>query len=348
MQQGPGGSLRWRYPSRRTLPLQLGLEPRDGPNEPAPAGQRRVLLTDTGEGTESADRYSRTEVPGELPPQALAERLTASLRTFRYTLSNPSGGARNPLQDFLERTRAGHCEYFASALALMLRYRNIPARVVNGYRLGPWIAEGGYWLVTQNEAHSWVEYYDTTAGAWRVADPTPPAPPGALGVDTFWAAFQRWTDALRFRWDRHVVRFSDQDQVAGVSWLRTKLAELPAWRPGRELLNPALWAAGIGLAAWAAWRFRPWPKAGSPRRQVQGLRQLKPLLRAVGPRFQPGTSETARQWLLRLSFRVPERAGFLARVADEADAVAYGDGNPHRLKALARLEAKAWRKIGTW
>ncbi|HWQ09602.1 MAG TPA: DUF3488 and transglutaminase-like domain-containing protein, partial [Holophaga sp.] len=234
LRPGPGGSLRWRYPTRRPMPLRFALEPSSLPSEPAPVGARRALLVARGQGTESADVYSRTVVPGEVPARELAERLTRSLHAFHYTLLNPSGGARNPLQDFLERTRAGHCEYFASALALMLRYRGVPARVVNGYRLGPWIAEGGYWIVTQNEAHSWVEYYDEADGTWRVADPTPAAPPGGLAADTFWAAFQRWTDAVRFRWDRHVVRFSDQDQLAGFTWAQARLLALPEWRPDRR------------------------------------------------------------------------------------------------------------------
>lgn len=341
---GPGGSLRWLYPSRRALPLRFLLEPPTALPEAPPRGWRWALLTATGKGTESADRYSRSLFPGELTARELAKRLSESLRTFKYTLDNPSGNAANPLQHFLEISRAGHCEYFASALALMLRYRGIPARVVNGYRLGPWIAEGGYWLVTQNEAHSWVEFYDLETKAWRVADPTPAAPARGLEAGTLWAAFQRWTDALRFRWDRHIVRFSGEDQVAGLDWLQSRVSELPNWRPGRIPLSSAFLVALVSLLVW---RFRPWwqryARSKLPK-SVHGLTPLKPLLRAAGRPFQPTPSETARQWILRLARRKPERAEALTQVAKAADAVAYGGEEARHLKSLVKTEAKAWRK----
>lgn len=340
---GPGGSLRWGYPSRRALPLHFLLEPSTTLPEPVPNAQRWQLLTEVGQGTASADRFSRRSLPEGMPPREAARRLSASLRTFAYTLENPSGNAPNPLQDFLENTRAGHCEYFASALALMLRYRGIPTRVVNGYRLGPWIPEGGYWLVTENEAHSWVEFYDLEARAWRVEDPTPAAPPRGLGAATFWAAFQRGTDALRFRWDRHVVRFSDEDQVAGLDWLQTRFSRLPGWRPGRGPLLAGLLVTLGSLTVWAVWRLRPrWQRTKLPG-SARGLKPLKPLLRAVGRTFQPHQGETLRQWLRRLSRSAPERADTLLQVAKEADAVAYGEADSQRLKILVKSEAKAWQ-----
>jgi transglutaminase-like putative cysteine protease len=341
--QGPGGSLRWLYPSRRPIPLRFLLEPATTLAEAAPKGRRRALLTATGQGTESAERYCRRLIPGELPAVELANRLVESLRTFRYTLDNPSGNATNPLQNFLEISRAGHCEYFASALALMLRYRGIPARVVNGYRLGPWIAEGGYWLVTQNEAHSWVEFYDAGTSAWRVADPTPAAPATGLEAGTLWASLQRWTDAMRFRWDRHIVRFSDEDQLAGLEWIQSQFSGLPNRLPARAPWISALIIALTSLLVWGARRFRPHGRS-KPSEAEHELKPLRPLLQATSSLLQPGSGETARQWLLRLSYLVPERADALTQVADEADAVAYGGGEPERLKTLVKTEAKTWRR----
>jgi transglutaminase-like putative cysteine protease len=340
---GPGASLRWMYPTRRPMALSFRLEPSAAPDGSLPRGRRWALLTATGAGTESAERFSRRVVPGEAPAEVLAQRLSEALQRFGYTLDNPSGNAANPLQDFLEVSQAGHCEYFASSLALMLRYRGIPARVVNGYRLGPWIPEGGYWLVTQNEAHSWVEYYDAQAGRWRVADPTPA---GSVEAATFWTAFQRWTDAVRFRWDRHVVRFSDEDQLAGLQWFQARISDLPSWRPDRSSLFYGLGVLLAGIAGWRFSRSRPWRRwlaAATP--SGHGLKPLAPLLRAAGRPLQPAAGETARQWLRRLAERLPERAEPLARVAEEADAVAYGGQEAARLKALAKLEAKALRRL---
>ncbi|HEX9080713.1 MAG TPA: transglutaminaseTgpA domain-containing protein, partial [Holophagaceae bacterium] len=173
-----GASLRWRFPLARAVPLEVGWEAalRELP-EPILSPRRRELLTALPREAAAARSWSLRLVPDILPAPELARRLEAALHTWRYTLDNPSGSAANPLEDFLDRTQAGHCEYFASAMAFMLRARGVPARVVNGYRLGPWIEEGGYFRVSQDQAHSWVEYWDQ--GAWHVADPTPSAPAGS-------------------------------------------------------------------------------------------------------------------------------------------------------------------------
>jgi transglutaminase-like putative cysteine protease len=341
---GPGGSLRWTFPVRRTTALRVGLTPDPVQPAPPPRGRRLAELTATGAGCESARAWSQRIVPVSLPPRELAENLALTLRSeFKYTLDNPSGAAANPLQDFLERSHAGHCEYFASALAVMLRYRGIPARVVNGFRLGPWIEEGGYFLVTQNEAHSWVEYYDPEAGGWRAADPTPPAPPSRFGAETFLATLARWTDAVRFRWDRNVVRFSDEDQVAGLDRLTLGFDAL-ARRWSRSL---AMGLGILGLGGALAWLLIrpgrppwPWPHPGGPGR----IRELDPLVRRARRLLPPREAETARSWLERLAQARPQRAAPLARLAREADTAAYGDRPSGRLKHLAREEAKAWKE----
>lgn len=344
---GPGGSLRWLFPSRRPIPLQVQVDPSKAFAEPAPGRRRQEILLQTGRDTEAVDRWVRRTVPGDLPPERLAAQLTQALQRFAYTLDNPSGSAVNPLQDFLERTRAGHCEYFASALALGLRYRGVPARVVNGYRLGPWIEEGGYWLVTQNEAHSWVEYYDAVGRTWRTADPTPAAPSAGLSAQTFWAAFQRWTDAVRYRWDRYVVRFSDEDQLAGFEWLREQASSLsvrsPEPRTLRGIASLLLVVAGI----WIGYRILRSPRAHGllepPGRY--GLKDLTPLIRRAQRECPPTAGETVRHWLERLGRAVPERRTALLQLADVAEAVAYDGGNPAVLKAMARQEAKNWPKV---
>ena len=286
--------------------------------------------------------WSLRIAPGTLPPAELSRRLATELRAYTYTLDNPSGGTANPLQDFLERTRAGHCEYFASALALALRHRGVPARVVNGYRLGPWIDEGGYWLVTQDQAHSWVEFFDPETRAWRTEDPTPAS---GIAPETLWASAQRWMDALRFRWDRHVLRFSDEDQVAGLTWIQTRASELPDWRPDRWtaiILGSGL-ALLLGLRRLARRSLR-WPYRLRPGRGPEGILALKPLLHQTKARFPPAPGETARKWLARLAVARPELRASLDALADESDAVAYGGRKDARLKRLARDAARAFNR----
>ena len=344
---GPGASLRWTFPVRRTTSLRVALTPARVEPAPAPQGRRLALLTATGTGGDSARAWAQGVAPAALPARELAEALAGALRArFRYTLANPSGGAANPLQDFLEHSHAGHCEYFAAALALMLRYRGIPARVVNGFRLGPWIAEGGYFLVTQSEAHSWVEYYDPEAGGWRVADPTPPAPAAPQDAGTFAAALARWTDALRFRWDRNVVRFSDADQAAGLDRALGGLGALAGRLPRPRIGVPVALATLALLALAVGSRRRNgtgWPWTG-PSREPGRIPELDPLVRRARRLLPPGEAETARAWLGRLARLRPQRAAQLRRLAREADAAAYGGRPPETLRRLAREESRHWKR----
>lgn len=342
LRRGLGGCTRWEAPSRRPVPLRVLVDPVPF-SAPEPRGLKLARLTFTGVGTEAALTWSRRVAPETLPPSSLAQRLSSELRSYGYTLENPSGQASNPLKDFLERTHAGHCEYFASALALALRHRGVPARVVNGYRLGPWIEEGGYWLVTQDQAHSWVEYFDRDKRAWRMEDPTPAAPAVGISSESLWASLQRWTDALRFRWDRHVLRFSDEDQMTGLTWLQTRAGGLPDWRPGRRTRI----ILGGGLALLLALRLlaRRFPRGAFRLRSPQGpkgILALKPLLRTTAGLFPPAPGETARTWLMRIADARPDLRLRLGELAEEADAVGYGGRKDANLKRLAREAARAF------
>lgn len=344
------GTIKWTFPvqNRQALDVILDL---DTPilDEPAPRSRNLGPLTYLDDKAVLARKWSELLAPGNPSTQELASRLTGELRSrFSYTLENPSGKAKDPLTDFLENSRAGHCEYFASAMALMLRARGVPARVANGYRLGPWIAEGGYWLVTQNEAHSWVEYHDPERG-WCLADPTPPAPPSSVLSSTFTAFLGRWMDAARFKWDRHVVGFSGDDQEAGFSWIQTKIAgfRLPDIRTlKRALVSPkGLETILVPIfLVWIAWRTRSWwlrlLAVGPP---PKGLAALKPLLRRAGPDLEPEEGETARNWLLRLAEAHPERTVPLRDLATLTDAVAYGNGPLAYLRERIRQEVRYWK-----
>jgi hypothetical protein len=94
---------------------------------------------------------------------------------FRY--SNHPLVVAPPLVSFVTTTRAGYCQYFAGAMALMLRYLGIPARVAVGFAGGAYNASANAWLVTDRDAHAWVEVWFKGYG-WLPFDPTP-ASPGA-------------------------------------------------------------------------------------------------------------------------------------------------------------------------
>lgn len=95
----------------------------------------------------------------------------ARLARFEYSLEVPRTIGVDPIVDFVTVHRAGHCEMFASAMALMARTRGIPARVVGGYRVTEVNPLTGQAVVRERNAHAWVEVW--IDGAWHGVDPTP-------------------------------------------------------------------------------------------------------------------------------------------------------------------------------
>lgn len=91
---------------------------------------------------------------------------------FRYDQSPPEAIGAPPLVDFVVRTKAGYCQHYAGAMALMLRYLGIPARVAAGFTSGTYDSGKGEWTVTDHDAHDWVEVWFEGYG-WLPFDPTP-------------------------------------------------------------------------------------------------------------------------------------------------------------------------------
>jgi len=101
------------------------------------------------------------------------EAIELELRTaFTYSLRHKRPADGDPILDFLQANRSGHCEYFASAMVLLARASGIPARVVGGYRVTEYNPFGGYWVVREKNAHAWVEAWVPGKG-WTTYDPTP-------------------------------------------------------------------------------------------------------------------------------------------------------------------------------
>src|ERR1019366_5904852 len=96
-------------------------------------------------------------------------------KNFSYTLELPKTDMRDPIANFLFRRKKGHCEYFASAMAVMLRTIGIPSRVTTGFAGGVYNPISGWYVVRASDAHSWVEAYLPRLG-WTTFDPTPPDP----------------------------------------------------------------------------------------------------------------------------------------------------------------------------
>jgi transglutaminase-like putative cysteine protease len=139
-------------------------------------------------------------------------RIESWLRSdFAYTLELPRSAEEATLDHFLFERRAGHCEYFSTAMVVLLRALGIEARNVNGFLGGTWSELGSYLAVTQNDAHSWVEVWFPSYG-WVPFDPTP-AGSGDMRAATSWLWPGRFfLDAIQHRWGKWVLDYSLQDQ----------------------------------------------------------------------------------------------------------------------------------------
>ncbi len=126
------------------------------------------------------------------------------LRTkFGYTLQLPSSVPPDPVANFLFERKQGHCEYFASSMAIMLRTLGIPSRVVNGFRTGEFNDLTAQYLVRASNAHSWVEAYFPNYG-WISFDPTPAA---LSQTHTGWGRSTLYLDALASFWREWVINY---------------------------------------------------------------------------------------------------------------------------------------------
>ncbi|MFL6466530.1 MAG: DUF3488 and DUF4129 domain-containing transglutaminase family protein [Pyrinomonadaceae bacterium] len=145
--------------------------------------------------------------------------------SFGYTLEMKAGG-RDPLADFLFNVREGHCEYFATSMAMMLRSQGIASRVVNGFQRGDYNDTADVYVVRQRNAHSWVEVYFPASDSWVTFDPTPAAAQNNVG--SFSGVSERvrkYVEALETFWIQYFVAFDNQEQRSLFVSVRNGLSE---------------------------------------------------------------------------------------------------------------------------
>ncbi|MDB4953790.1 MAG: transglutaminase domain protein [Myxococcales bacterium] len=151
---------------------------------------------------------------------AIQRYLTTNL-TYTLELEEPKG---EPVDYFLFHRKKGHCEYFASAFAVLARAAKIPTRQVNGFLGGEWNEYQGYVAVRAGDAHSWDEVFFPGAG-WVTFDATPSDHEDVLGRGgSGWRAkMSRFLDTLRFQWSKWVIEY---DLVAQLSLFKSVGAAL--------------------------------------------------------------------------------------------------------------------------
>jgi protein-glutamine gamma-glutamyltransferase len=164
--------------------------------------------------------FSKTVSAQALTPYDKAVAIEAYLRSrFTYTLTLTGKPGDDPLAHFLFETRAGHCEYFASAMAIMLRTLGIPSREVNGFLPGEYNDLAGDYIVRASDAHSWVEAYFPGNG-WVTFDPTPAA---AQEFGLF-SRLGQYLDWMELSWNEWVINydFAHQLQMAQLMQRNTR------------------------------------------------------------------------------------------------------------------------------
>ena len=129
------------------------------------------------------------------------ERFLAT--NYGYTLQLGTRIPRDPLAYFLFDRREGHCEYFASSMAVLLRTIGIPSRVVNGFRSGEFNDVTSQYIVRARNAHSWVEAYFPGYG-WVSFDPTPGAP---FAAHPGWSRAMLYLDAVQSFWREWIINY---------------------------------------------------------------------------------------------------------------------------------------------
>jgi protein-glutamine gamma-glutamyltransferase len=162
-------------------------------------------------------------------------------RSFGYTLEMSRVTPQDPLADFLFVRKQGHCEYFASSMAIMLRTLGIPSRVVNGFRTSEFNDLTANYVIRASSAHSWVEAYFPDYG-WVSFDPTPGAP---LGSATGWGRVGLYVDAMASFWREWVVDYDANHQRAlgedAMQGSRSLIEGMRNWAQGHyaEMLDRA-------------------------------------------------------------------------------------------------------------
>jgi transglutaminase-like putative cysteine protease len=235
------------------------------------------------------------------------------MTNFGYTLELPQQMPKDPLADFLFVRKRGHCEYFASSMAIMLRTIGIPSRVVNGFRTSEFNDLTGQYVVRASSAHSWVEAYFQEYG-WTTFDPTPGS--GPISGATGWQRARLYVDAMASFWREWVIDYDASHQK--------QLGE-DAIRGSRTLID----------------RIRDWAQ----RHYARMLARARHVQRRI--------SQSPRRWtgsgiLLTVVLLAAANARTLLRWAREQRLAAHPEGAPVQAAALWYRRMLRWLARQGW
>ncbi len=327
-----GGALAFAFSPLELRDYRVGIGKRPVLLSEPPAGASDPTL-DTGGLTPHIAALA-ARVAGRGTAGERAARLERHLsENYVYTLDLAGRTVDdNPIESFLFRYKSGQCEYFASAMVLMLRAQGVPARLVTGFLGGEYNPFEGFLILRDSNAHAWVEAYLGPAQGWQIFDPTPPAGRPAETSAGVWLLTRQAWDFVQFRWDRYVLTYGIYDQVAFFGQLRrlwggllgffdrahpeppplvatpgaTAAAALPAAAPapdqtavGALLRSP--WAAVAAVALLAAAAL-VWRRLRPPLDATLAYTRVRSRLLRAGLRVPPATAPLALQSLAAARF----------------------------------------------
>lgn len=284
------------------------------------------------------------DVVGEArTPLAVAIAIEDHLRGgYAYTLRPQAPWREDPVIWFLLRGREGHCEFFASAMALMLRVADVPARIQVGFAGGELQGDGSF-LVRDSRAHAWVLAW--VGGRWQVFDPTPPeGQPLTEGSASRLRLPWRWED-VEAAWDRWVLTFTLFDQADIVRSLAT-------WVAGHlGVVGLVAAAAAVLAGAWAAWRR--WrgrrPAAADARRRGRdeaAVRALERVMQAGARRgLELAPSLSPRAFGAAAAAAFPAARPAIEWLVQAHEQRRYGGGSPPSRGELRRCVAAVQRAV---
>jgi transglutaminase-like putative cysteine protease len=273
---------------------------------------------------------------GQRTPAAKVRAVVDWLRRTHAYTTNLKRDERiaDPLEDFLFAEKDGHCEYFASAAAILLRTGGVPTRYVNGFLGGEWNDLRRAITVRENRAHSWIEAYLGREG-WVRVDATPP-----LGRHSRMGKINQWLDAAELFWGRWVVEYNASQQILLAQKLGQRLGlSSRSFADGRHVTGlsrrQALVVAGLVVLAivvvsqrkrFVRWRWQR-RSAGSSQRGEEPIARVyhstvKRLAAAGLPR-RPW--ETPHEYLARLEDSRLEGGAIFARLTELYASATYGN-----------------------
>ncbi len=273
-----------------------------------------------------------------------ARRITTYFQTqFTYGYDYPFESTQTALEEFLQKRPPAHCEFFATATALMLRSQGVPTRYINGFVVQERSFNNEYFVIRLKHAHAWVEVYLAGQG-WVTFDPTPPGTlddPNTKGP--FFSAALEW---FSNRWRQLLAwfRLSPADMLASIKRMLTRL-------------TPLQWISLLGIALslwglkrwWLARRNRPKSSRLMSSTFVAGRHErltpaLESLQQAVSPsEWRRRPWETPEEWLLRLQLSTLEAnlMDKLSQALTDYQAARYG--TPRDTAQLEDLEEELSR-----